>query len=281
MTLTIAQHAAVQQQAGVAVAAPAGPVTPQPPAPTQTVLAIDGSNWTEYDYTPAVLSAWKAQGVGLIIEQAIDPPASYPVGRTRQHIQACLSFGMPVAIYVFWWAGAGTDYLKRQLATLDGFEDRLVRAWLDVEDVSIGHLGALPGQTLMQPLPTEHLRRIARQPLPARDGTHIATLVQSLTGLQDDIAAWLDVLDGLPVKNREAGIYSGPWYSPAYVDLSPFASRPHWSADYDGVADVNVGTPWGGYSLPWTIKQFRGSTSLAGRGGIDLNAVNVSEVALF
>jgi hypothetical protein len=253
----------------------------KPPPPAGPVLAIDGSNWTEYDYTDEVLSAWKAAGVGLIIEQAIAPPAGYPPGRTRQHIQACLSFGMPVAAYCFWWASAGTDYLKRQLDTLSGLESGLVRLWLDLEDSTLGRLGGDPGRILSHPLPVEHLRRIARQPRPHRDQDRLQRLAQSISAIQADIQSWHDVLDTLPAKNRVSGQYSSGWYTPSYVDLTPWSNRSWWNAAYDGIPDVNVGDRWGGHELPMTIKQFAGSSSLAGYGSVDLNVVSAQEAALF
>ena len=251
-------------------------IVPDPIDPTKAVLAVDGSNWTEYDYTDEVLRAWQDAGVGLVLEQAINPPVGYPVGRTRQHVGACLNFGMPVSPYAFWWAGVGTDYLKRQLDLLSGFESRLVRSWLDVEDSSVGVRSGYSSLAV----PHEHMRRLARQPRPERDFDRFMRLSRSMNGLQDDIASWLAVLDTLPVRNRTAGVYSGPWYSPAYVDLSPFANRPWWSSWFDNIPDVMVGPTWGGHSLPMTIKQYFGSTSLAGFGGIDLNIVSAAETVL-
>jgi hypothetical protein len=129
-------------------------------------------------------------------------------------------------------------------------------------------------------LPQEHLWRIARQPPPDRDWDHVRRLTASMTGLQDDIARWFEVLDGFPVLIEDAGKYSGPWYDGIYVDLSPFKGRPWWTAEYDGIANVNRVTPWGGNTAPATLKQYVGSTALAGYGGIDLSVVSDEEAAL-
>ena len=51
---------------------------------------------------------------------------------------------------------------------------------------------------------------------------------------------------------EDAGKYSGPWYDGTYVDLSPFKDRPWWTAEYDGIANVNRVTPWGGNTAPAT-----------------------------
>ena len=243
------------------------------------MLAVDSSNYAQYDFTPGQLSLWQAAGVGLVIEQALNPPSGYPPERTRQHIGACLDFGLPVGAYVFLWFGAGTGYLQRQLALLEPFVGKLARLWLDVEDTTVGRLGGAAGAVLTQPLPTEHLRRIARQPRPERDMEHVARLAGSMASLQDDVAAWFAVLDQFPTLLGTPGLYSGPWYDRAYVDLSPFANRPVWTAEYDGIADVNVMQPWGGHQPPATLKQFMGSTSLAGYGGIDLSVVSDQEMA--
>ena len=283
MTTTIAQRAAAQQHAILRrpVAPPApNPVPPVPIDPTRMVYGVDSSNYAAYDFTDEQLAVWANAGVGLVIEQVIDPPAGYPRSRTRQHIGACLSFGMPIAAYSFWWAGAGITYLKRHLNLLDGFENRLVRAWNDIEDTTVARFGGPAGAVLTQPLPAEHLQRIARQAKPERDHDRVHKLTMSLSGLQDDIAAWNEVLDAYPTRQPETGIYSGPWYDRSYVDLSPFAARPWWSSQYDGVADPYQVIVWGGHKRPATIKQHIGTSSLRGYGGIDQNIVSPQETAL-
>jgi hypothetical protein len=52
-----------------------------------------------------------------------------------------------------------------------------------------------------------------------------------------------------------------------------------WDADYDDVADAKMGyVPYGGWNAV-TIKQFRGTTVIAGIAGLDLNMLSVELAA--
>jgi hypothetical protein len=62
-------------------------------------------------------------------------------------------------------------------------------------------------------------------------------------------------------------------------DTFEFADRHLWDADYDGIPEAEASwSPYGG----WTerrIKQFAGTSTLAGQGGVDLNVLSLKEVA--
>src|SRR5690349_19823357 len=98
------------------------------------MLARDVSNYTAA-LTPSRLAAWQAEGVGLVIVQAIEPPAGYPPGVTRQQLQACQDAGLPTDAYVYLWTNSDVAAeMQRKLALLDGYP--IGRLWLDAEDIS-------------------------------------------------------------------------------------------------------------------------------------------------
>lgn len=82
-------------------------------------------------------------------------------------------------------------------------------------------------------------------------------------------------IDGLHLPRR-AGIYTGAWFWRTYpfYGTDRFKDRPLWNADYDGIADLDIGfsPPYGGWARP-TIKQFRDSTDefVPGLQRIDVN----------
>ena len=66
------------------------------------------------------------------------------------------------------------------------------------------------------------------------------------------------------------GIYSGAWWwIPATDNSEAFRDLPLWAADYDGIADLDVWRPFGGWERPST-KQYQGTTNLCGLA-VDLN----------
>lgn len=259
-----------------------------------SALVVDASNYTTRRLTSDVLSALKAQGVELVIVQAVDPPAGYPPSQTRQQIQDCLDFGMPVGFYVFWWAFAGVPYLQRHMATLAGFEGKLQFGVVDAEDTSISLAmrasgpgaawRALRGQApFVRPvLPEEHVQRQNRQVLPDMRPLLTQTPVAAKT-VTSDLLSWFDEVAKFPTLSSQLGIYSGPWYFKPYLgNPTDFVLRNYfwWTAQYDGIPDPAVATTWGGYSLPADLKQFVGSTALAGLSGIDLSVASDALLSL-
>lgn len=206
------------------------------------MIAIDISNYTD-PLTPAALEAWKAAGVGLVIVQAIDPPAGFPAGRTRDQIQACLDAGLPVDAYVFLWFDLDVSDIQHKLSLLGGLPIR--RLWLDVEDESA-----------------------ARYDQPTSEAK---------------VRAALDACDGYSTTHGERpGVYSGGWYwrDGRYMgNTTAFSDRDLWDSNYDGVTDTISGfQSYGG----WTeraIKQYQGSTSLAGINGVDMNVLSEQEAS--
>ena len=204
------------------------------------MLAVDISNFTDPISADAV-QALKDAGVGLAIIQAVDPPAGYPAGKTREQIQTCVQAGMPVDAYIWLWFSLGVDDIQQKLELLNDFPIR--ELWLDVEDTASINYDQATCETKVQ------------MALDACDIYH---------------------------GGQPTGIYTGRWFwaDRRYMgNTTAFAGRELWDANYDDVADAAVGfVPYGGWTAP-RIKQYRGTTSLAGIGGLDLNVLSVDEAA--
>lgn len=86
------------------------------------------------------------------------------------------------------------------------------------------------------------------------------------------IAAIRSGLQQIEARGFEVGIYTGRWWWTAYVaNTDEFAHYPLWASIYDGIPDRAVGfVPFGGWTSV-AIKQYSGTSSLAGVGGIDLD----------
>jgi len=204
------------------------------------MLAVDMSNYTS-QLTSAALEGLKSAGVGHVIIQAIDPPAGYPAGRTREQVQACLAAGLTVDAYVWLWFDLDLSDVQRKLRLLDGLSIRQV--WLDVEDTAA-----------------------VKYDQPATE----AKIAQAL--------AACDAYQ--TTSGRRAGVYSGRWFwtDRRYAaNSTSFSDRELWDANYDDVADAAFGfAPYGGWQRV-AIKQYRGTSVLAGIGGLDLNVLSVEK----
>jgi Glycosyl hydrolases family 25 len=204
------------------------------------VLAVDISNYTD-PLTPTAVEGLKGAGVGHVIVQAIDPPPSYPVGRTRQQIQLCQSAGLTVDAYVWLWFDLDIRDIQYKLSLLDGLPIR--QLWLDVEDT--------------------------------------ASIKYDQATCEAKVTAALAACDSFETSSRQkTGVYTGKWFwaDQRYMGNSAiYGDRELWDANYDEMADAAAGfRPYGGWSAP-RIKQYRGTSALAGIGGLDLNVLSVSE----
>lgn len=185
--------------------------------------------------------SWRPDGLGLVIVQS--HPADYGQGRSLQLMRLCRDSGVPWDAYIYQYL-AYQDWLPAALETLDlakaeGLVPR--KLWLDVEDVDSGQNWAP---------------------------------VQRIAAVERDLALcdqWLLNNGLLP----NTAIYSAAWYwRPYMANTLQFADRQLWAAQYDGVADASVFTPFGG----WTscrVKQYLGSQP----DGTDLNVLSVDEEA--
>lgn len=205
--------------------------------------AVDVSNYTSM-LSQGVLDAWQNQhGVGLVIVQSLNPPLGYPPGVTRQQINACAQAGMPVDIYLWLWTNSDVSAdMWNKLAVVDGLEHLIRKVWVDVEDAA----------------PATVVARIEA----ARAAFAVAD-------------AWCQMHEKPP-----AGLYSARWYWPTYMgNTTEFGDRALWDADYDGDPDNEAGwQPYGGWSER-RIKQYAGTSTLAGQGGVDLNVLSIAEEA--
>lgn len=207
-----------------------------------STLAVDLSNYSD-PLTPAAVQALKDAGVELAICQAVDPPAPFPPTKTRAQIQACLEGGLQVDVYVWLWFDLTEQDIRNKMLLVADLPIRQV--WLDVEDT--------------------------------------AAIKYDQATCEAKVAAALAVCDGYPGSSGDpTGVYSGRWFwaDRRYLgNTTAFSDRELWDANYDDVADASVGfVPYGGWTAP-RIKQYRGTTSLAGIGGLDLNVLSVDEAA--
>jgi hypothetical protein len=200
------------------------------------------SNFTD-PLTPTAVQGLKSAGIGHVIVQAVDPPREYPVGRTRDQVQACLDAGLTVDAYVWLWFDLDTDDVQRKLQLLEGLNIR--QLWLDVEDTAA---------------------------VKYDQATCEAKVTQALA-----------VCDGFAASGgMKTGVYSGRWFwtDRRYMgNTTSFAERELWDANYDEIADAALGyAPYGGWQR-CVIKQFRGTTVMAGIHGLDLNVLAVDKEA--
>ena len=205
-------------------------------------LAVDISNYTSA-LTPAALEGLKSEGVNHVIVQAVDPPAPFPPGRTRDQIQACQAAGLTVDAYIWLWFDLDPSDIQHKLQLLDGLAIR--QLWLDVEDTAASRYD------------------------------------QATT--EQKVSAALALCDAYATTSgQRTGIYSGRWFwlDRRYMaNTESFKDRELWDANYDDVADAALGfAPYGGWDHV-AIKQFRGTSILASVSGLDLNVLSVGEEA--
>lgn len=178
---------------------------------------------------------WQLQyDVGRVIVQAVDPPPGYPPGVTRQQIEVCAAVGMRTDVYVYLWTNSDVraDMLAK-LALLNGLEQYVGRLWLDVEDTA---------------------------------AATVDQRIQSVRRALDVLDAWSRV-HGKPLT----AIYAARWHWSAYMgNTVEFGERELWTAQYDNIEDPDVFNPFGGWDS-CALKQYRGTSNLAGVSGVDLN----------
>ena len=203
-------------------------------------LAVDISNYTG-PITAANVNDWSNAGVGLAIVQALDPPAGFPAGQTRQQLATLNAAGMPAEAYVFFWFDSDPAHVDRALALLQGLNVR--RIWLDLEDVAA--------------------KNYNQQDTEAK----VADALQRCD-------AW-GAAQGIP--QPRAGIYTGNWYwsNAAYMDnTETFKDRDLWDANYDFIGIASQGfRSYGGWRS-CAIKQHIGSSAFGGVSGLDQDCLS-------
>ncbi len=213
-------------------------------------LAVDASKFT-VGLDGAAVDRWCGLGVRLAIVQA--HPKGYGREQSLELIRALAAHrcplhadGMPWDAYIYQYM-ADPDWTTSALGTLDlaaedGHAPR--ELWLDVEDVDTE-----------RGWPAAWRQQAVERDLVACD-------------------AWAEA-HGLP----PTGIYSGKWYWDQYMGAATFPGRELWDSNYDGQADAGVNfRPYGGWSQA-AIKQYAGTSTLSGVGGVDLDVLSVDEEA--
>lgn len=208
----------------------------EPPATTKRMHGVDISNYTD-PLSAGALASWQLlHDVGLVIVQAVDPPPGYPPGETREQLAACAAAGLATDAYLYLWTNSNVEAdMRAKLALLSGLEQHIGRLWLDAEDTSA-----------------------------ASPAARISAIRQAFA-----------VLDGWSSAHGKPtpGLYTGRWWWMAYVNNTPeFANRALWTSQYDTIDDASVFMPYGGWER-CAVKQYSGTSQLAGINGVDLNVL--------
>jgi Glycosyl hydrolases family 25 len=99
--------------------------------------------------------------------------------------------------------------------------------------------------------------------------------------LPEAVGLGLRVLDTCPASISEAGIYTGRWFWDGYLGgTDAFKDRSLWTSEYDGIVDPTRVRLYGGWTVDQVaLKQYAGTSTLAGVGNVDLNVLSTSEAA--
>lgn len=205
-----------------------------------TTFARDCSNYTTDNFTPELIESWRASGVGLVIIQAFPPEYTSKYAEQVNQMRVCAQVGMPFDCYIYDYLGA-PDWLDGALNGIQGSGLRPRKLWLDEEDTET-EVGWTPQQR-----------------------------IDAITSSIERALWWAHDENKLPYP----GIYTGGWWwVPKTGNSKLFEDLDLWVAQYDGIADASVFTPFGG----WTscrIKQYAGTQP----DGTDLNVLSVEEEA--
>jgi hypothetical protein len=153
---------------------------------------------------------------------------------TRSNLQVAKDAGLEVDAYAYLWLGGDVrDRVRRSIDLCQPYG--IARMYLDWEDNGNGEAG-VPDRAQFPP-----------------------SLVRDRIG--QSVAACEDF---------PRGLYSGAWWwKPATGDTPIWKDEPWWIAQYDGVPDLAVFTPFGGITR-LAGKQYQGDTSECGVT-VDLN----------
>lgn len=194
-------------------------------------LCIDVSNYSGEISEQQARDLW-AVGVRKVIVQIVNER----ILTHRQQIPVLLAQGFEVECYVYVWFSGGEQFVRDRTAwacrELSAFPT-VSMLWLDCE------------QSSEDDPPFDHVNEPTTK--------IIAAAVETVT-----------------VRGLSTGIYTAQWWwVPGADNSTAFAHLPLWSADYDGDPTL---TPagYGGWAHP-TVKQYQGTSTLAGVSGIDLN----------
>lgn len=240
-----------------------------------TLRGLDFSN-----YTGAPTAAWEAlprAGWAVGMPQAIDPPAGYPRGVTREQTQWCLDHMQYTVPYLWKWlalADNGHDDMQRRLDLLTPFAGQIDALVLDVEDTTVG---VLSGVMQASQLPPEHVARLQRQPPPPGRADAMHAALGAGFGLDariEDLIASLELLEQFPTKTGAVFVYTGPWYWRPYLGNTTTLADDGYGllwANYDGQYDPMAGyQAFGGWGPGLVIgKQPQGTFTAESVGNVD------------
>jgi hypothetical protein len=207
------------------------------------MLGIDISKYTS-PRSPTAMQRLKDAGQEMAIIQS--HPPGYGPEASLELMRSCNAVELAWDAYIYGYCGF-PDWAEGALGTLDRAQHeglQPLRVWYDIEDV-----------------------------VPA---TLAMTVQQRVNAYNRDLTKidhWC-ALRGLP----RPGVYSGKWYFDQYLPgVWAWADRDLWDSDYDQVADNEHGfRPYGGWTRR-AIKQYIGTSTIAGVSGLDQNALGEQE----
>jgi GH25 family lysozyme M1 (1,4-beta-N-acetylmuramidase) len=196
-------------------------------------LSVDCSNY-QGDLPQAVFDSWRDAGCKTVI-CGTDGSGTNPIVFPQQAFKAATA-GMNVEAYIYLYFGANgvpSDVLGRTRQKLN-----MIRSVGGIKRVWIDCEDTTSGLA-----PSDLLHLIGQ------------------------------ACDAVRAEGYEVGIYTGGWWwRPYTADSTQFSHLPLWTADYDGNADLEFSSPFGGWSSLYR-KQYTDKGRLGIYGAdLDLNA---------
>jgi hypothetical protein len=205
------------------------------------IPAVDLS-WAQL--TAASCACLRAQGYGRIVNglRYVSQANQAVADVSLENLRIAHAEGFELEAYAYLWLGGPIeDRIARSLEACAPYPVR--RLWLDFEDNGHGASGIPRELDVHQVI----------------DCVHRAIAASSQPGA----SPW--------------GLYSARWWwAPATGDSPSWRDEPWWIAQYDGIADPTVFTPFAGITQP-AMKQYQGTTQLCGLS-VDLNAAAETRV---
>lgn len=158
--------------------------------------------------SPGQLQSWRDQGIQHVVVRASLERQELS-DIAHQQLQVLGDAGFRLAVYV--WAYFSEDAVTTANEALSLYSEYSPdHYWLDCEETDPRWAGTSPSQRV----------------------------------------AWIhDFVGAVQAQGGKPGIYTGQWWWVPYMDNSAeFSDLPLWDADYDGVADDNDWSHYGGWS---------------------------------
>jgi len=207
------------------------------------IPAVDLS-WAQL--TAANCACLRAHGYGRIVNglRYVSQLNQGVADVSLENLRIAQAEGFELEAYAYLWLGGPIeDRIARSLEACAPYPVR--RLWLDFEDNGHGASG------LPRDLTPDQVIELVYRGIAASD--------------QPGAPPW--------------GLYSAAWWwRPATANVEIWKDAPWWIAQYDGIADPTVFTPFAGITQP-AMKQYQGTTQLCDLS-VDLNAAAETRVPI-